>query len=146
MVTSALANAGISAGRLELEITESVLLQDTNSTLDTLHRLRALGVRIAMDDFGTGYSSLSYLRAFPFDKVKIDQSFIREMATDKEAAAIVRAVIGLGISLGISMTAEGVETEEQLQGLRSEGCTELQGFLISRPIPSADVAEFLSRN
>ncbi|MDB5508285.1 MAG: diguanylate cyclase/phosphodiesterase [Hyphomicrobiales bacterium] len=146
VVTSALANAGISPGRLELEITETVLLQDTNSTLDTLHRLRALGVRIAMDDFGTGYSSLSYLRAFPFDKVKIDQSFIREMSTDKEAAAIVRAVIGLGISLGISMTAEGVETEEQLQGLRNEGCTELQGFLISRPIPSADVAEFLSRN
>ncbi|MDO9442451.1 MAG: EAL domain-containing protein [Beijerinckiaceae bacterium] len=146
VVTSALANSGIAANRLELEITENVLLRDTDGTLETLHRLRALGVRIAMDDFGTGYSSLSYLRAFPFDKVKIDQSFIREMATDKEAAAIVRAVIGLGVSLGISMTAEGVETEEQLQGLRTEGCKELQGFLISRPIPSADIADFLSRH
>ena len=145
LVMSALANAGLEPSRLELEITENVLLKDTEATLDTLHRLRALGVRIAMDDFGTGYSSLSYLRAFPFDRVKIDQSFIREMATDREAAAIVQAVLSLGISLGISMTAEGVESEEQVLGLRNQGCTELQGYLISRPVPPEQIADLLRR-
>jgi EAL domain-containing protein (putative c-di-GMP-specific phosphodiesterase class I) len=107
--------------------------------------LKSLGIRIAMDDFGTGYSSLSYLRSFPFDKVKIDQSFVREMATNEDAAAIVRAVLGLGASLGIAITAEGVETEEQLTGLKAEGCDALQGYLFSRPIPAAEINLLLDR-
>ena len=120
-VISALEVSGLAARRLELEITESVLLQESDVTLATLHRLRALGVRISMDDFGTGYSSLSYLRSFPFDKIKIDRSFVSEVATRDDSMAIVRAVTGLGKSLGISTTAEGVETSEQLALLRLEG-------------------------
>ncbi len=107
-VVSALADSGLAACRLELEITESVLLQDSEATLASLHKLRALGVRISMDDFGTGYSSLSYLRSFPFDKIKIDRSFVNELATRDDSMAIIRAVTGLGKSLGISTTAEGV--------------------------------------
>jgi diguanylate cyclase (GGDEF)-like protein len=144
-VSAALATSGLAPERLELEITESVLLEDTAATLATLHQLRALGIQIAMDDFGTGYSSLGYLRSFPFDKVKIDQSFIRDMPTDGDSAAIVRAIIGLGVSLGISTTAEGVETEEQLNRLRAEGCTDIQGYLLSKPVPAAEVASVLSR-
>jgi EAL domain-containing protein (putative c-di-GMP-specific phosphodiesterase class I) len=143
-VTSALAVSGLPARRLELEITESVLLQDSEATLATLHKLRGFGVRISMDDFGTGYSSLSYLRSFPFDKIKIDRSFVHELATRDDSMAIVRAVTGLGKSLGISTTAEGVETNEQLTLLRSEGCTEVQGFLFSPPRPAADVEKMLS--
>jgi diguanylate cyclase (GGDEF)-like protein len=143
-VTSALAASGLPARRLELEITESVLLQDSEATLATLHKLRGFGVRISMDDFGTGYSSLSYLRSFPFDKIKIDRSFVHELATRDDSMAIVRAVTGLGKSLGISTTAEGVETNEQLTLLRSEGCTEVQGFLFSPPRPAADVEKMLS--
>ena len=112
-VISALASSGLPPHRLELEITESVLLQDSELTLTTLHQLRALGVRIAMDDFGTGYSSLSYLRSFPFDKIKIDQSFVRDMSGKEDSIAIVRAVAGLGKNLGMATTAEGVETQEQ---------------------------------
>jgi EAL domain-containing protein (putative c-di-GMP-specific phosphodiesterase class I) len=105
-----------------------------------------LGIRISMDDFGTGYSSLGYLRSFPFDKVKIDQSFIRDMPTDGDSAAIVKAIIGLGISLGISTTAEGVETEEQLSRLRAEGCTDIQGYLLSKPVPASEVEAVLNRS
>ena len=143
-VVSALAVSGLAACRLELEITESVLLQDSDATLATLHKLRALGVRISMDDFGTGYSSLSYLRSFPFDKIKIDRSFVSELAIRDDSMAIVRAVTGLGKSLGISTTAEGVETNEQLALLRSEGCTEVQGYLFSPPRPAEYVESMLS--
>jgi diguanylate cyclase (GGDEF)-like protein/PAS domain S-box-containing protein len=144
-VTSALAASGLAANRLELEITESVLLQDSEATLATLHKLRDFGVRISMDDFGTGYSSLSYLRSFPFDKIKIDRSFVHELASRDDSMAIVRAVTGLGKSLGISTTAEGVETSEQLALLRLEGCTEVQGYLFSAPRPAAEVEGLLSQ-
>jgi diguanylate cyclase (GGDEF)-like protein len=144
-VVSALDISGLAARRLELEITESVLLHDSEVTLATLHKLRALGVQISMDDFGTGYSSLSYLRSFPFDKIKIDRSFVSELASRDDSMAIVRAVTGLGKSLGISTTAEGVETDEQLALLRSEGCTQVQGYLFSPPRPGADVESMLSQ-
>jgi diguanylate cyclase (GGDEF)-like protein/PAS domain S-box-containing protein len=144
-VIAALSASGLGARRLELEITESVLLQDSESTIATLHKLRHLGVRISMDDFGTGYSSLSYLRSFPFDKIKIDRSFVHELASRGDSMAIVRAVTGLGKSLGISTTAEGVETSEQLALLRSEGCTEVQGYLFSPPRPAAEVEKMLSK-
>ena len=144
-VIAALGASGLPAGRLELEITEAVLLQDTESTVATLSSLRDLGVSISMDDFGTGYSSLGYLRKFPFDKIKIDGSFIRDMSERPDSVAIVRAVAGLGSSLGISTTAEGVETEEQLQRLRDEGCTEVQGYLFSKPIPADEVRLLLQR-
>ena len=144
VVTSALAASGLAAGRLELEITESVLLERSEANVATLHRLRALGVRIALDDFGTGYSSLGYLRSFPFDKIKIDRSFVRELGDSSDCLAIVRAVAGLGASLGICTTAEGVETEAQLDRIRAEGCTEAQGFLMSRPVPAGEVMRFLA--
>jgi len=142
-VTMALQDSGLAPNRLELEITETVLLQDTKRTLDTLHALRKLGVRIAMDDFGTGYSSLSYLRSFPFDKLKIDQSFIRDLGVTGESTAIVRAIAGMGQSLGIETTAEGVETEEQMRQLIGDGCTELQGYFFSKPCPARDVPKLL---
>jgi EAL domain-containing protein (putative c-di-GMP-specific phosphodiesterase class I) len=143
VVMSALAASGLEAERLELEITESVLLQDNAANLAVLHSLRDVGVRISMDDFGTGYSSLSYLRSFPFDKIKIDQSFVRDLPTDPDAMAIVRAVTGLGASLGMSTTAEGVETADQLEELKRQGCDEIQGYLISRPVPAAQIAYLL---
>jgi diguanylate cyclase (GGDEF)-like protein len=143
-VMAALEASGLPAGRLELEITESVLLQNTEATLETLHELRAQGVRISLDDFGTGYSSLSYLRSFPFDKIKIDRSFVQELASRDDSMAIVRAVAGLGHSLGIVTTAEGVETREQLDLLRREGCTQAQGYLFSRPRPAAEVESMMS--
>ena len=142
-VVSALASSGLEPSRLELEITESVLLQDSDANLATLHQFRNLGVRIAMDDFGTGYSSLGYLQKFPFDKIKIDQSFIREIEERPQSRAIVRAVAGLGASLGISTTAEGVETVDQLECLRGEGCTEVQGYLFSRPVPASELGPLL---
>jgi len=142
-VIAALTASGLPARRLELEITESVLLQDSDATLAKLHSLRESGVKISMDDFGTGYSSLSYLRSFPFDRIKIDRSFVNELATRDDSMAIVRAVTGLGKSLGISTTAEGVETKEQLALLRSEGCTDAQGYLFSAPRPAADVERML---
>ncbi|MEO9227599.1 MAG: EAL domain-containing protein [Devosia sp.] len=138
-----LASTGLPPTRLELEITESLLLTDNEQTLQTLHRLRAIGIRISMDDFGTGYSSLSYLRAFPFDKIKIDRSFMRDLDTRGDSLAIIKAVIGLGHSLGMSTTAEGVETEEQLAAVREQGCNEVQGFLFSKPLEAADVAPLL---
>lgn len=139
MVQEALAASGLAAHRLQLEITESVLLQDNVANLTTLHALRELGVKIAMDDFGTGYSSLGYLRRFPFDKIKIDRSFVGDLPDGAESHAIVSAVIGLGHSLCIATTAEGIETREQLERLRDRGCTEGQGYLFSRPVPLAQV-------
>lgn len=143
VVMSALAGSGLTPDRLELEITESVLLAENEGTLSTLHQLRALGVRISLDDFGTGYSSLSYLRKFPFDKIKIDQSFVRELATRKDCSAIVRAVAGLARTLGMTTVAEGVETQEQLEQLRAEGCAEVQGYLFSPPKPNSEVARLI---
>jgi diguanylate cyclase (GGDEF)-like protein len=143
-VMSALAASGLSAGRLELEITETVLLQDAEATLAVLQKLREIGVRIAMDDFGTGYSSLSYLRKFPFDKIKIDQSFIRDMSDHDDSLAIVRAVVAMSSSLSIGTTAEGVETYQQLERLKSEGCTEAQGYLFSPPRSAVDVKAWLA--
>lgn len=142
-VFDALAASALPPERLELEITETAFLADADATLATLHRLRARGVRIAMDDFGTGYSSLGYLRSFPFDKIKIDRCFIRDVGTSMDCKAIVRAVTGLGSNLGITITAEGVETTAQLDQLRAEGCDQVQGFLFSRPVPARDVAAFL---
>jgi len=143
-VTSALAASGLPAERLELEITESVLLQDNAANMAMLHDLKALGVRISMDDFGTGYSSLSYLRSFPFDKIKIDQTFVRDILKDSDALAIIKAVLDLGASLGIVTTAEGVETLEQLEALRGQGCAEIQGYYISRPSPPSEITRMLA--
>jgi diguanylate cyclase (GGDEF)-like protein len=143
-VTTALRESGLAPQRLEVEITETALLTDSARTLETLHALRRLGVRIAMDDFGTGYSSLSYLRSFPFDKLKIDQSFIRDLGEAGDSAAIVRAIAGMGQSLGIKTTAEGVETEQQMRQLIGDGCDELQGYFFSKPCPAAEVARLLS--
>jgi diguanylate cyclase (GGDEF)-like protein len=142
-VMTALAYSRLTPRRLELEITESVLLADTEANLATLHKLREIGVRISMDDFGTGYSSLSYLRSFPFDKIKIDRSFVNDLTQRPDCMAIIHAVVGLGESLGISTTAEGVETPEQLERLRAEGCTEAQGFLFSPPCPASEVARLI---
>ena len=142
-ILSALAQSGLDPRRLEVEITESVLLGDHRAALDTLLRVRELGVRVSMDDFGTGYSSLSYLRSFPFDKIKIDQSFVRGQSDDPSGMAIVRAIAGLGQSLGMATLAEGVETEEQLARVAADGCTDVQGYLISRPLPPERIGEFL---
>jgi diguanylate cyclase (GGDEF)-like protein len=142
-VVAALGASGLAASRLELEITEAVMLQDTETTLATLAQLKALGARISMDDFGTGYSSLSYLRKFPFDKIKIDQSFIRDLSARPESLAIVRAVAGLGSTLGIATTAEGVETLDQLRAVRAEGCTQAQGFLLGKPQPASAIPGLL---
>jgi len=142
-ILGALEDAKLAPARLELEITESVLLADSESTLATLNALRALGVRIAMDDFGTGYSSLSYLRSFPFDKIKIDRSFIKDMNERSDSAAIVRAVAGLGAALGMITTAEGVETADQLRQIRAHGCAEVQGYFFGRPCPANALAPLL---
>jgi diguanylate cyclase (GGDEF)-like protein len=142
-VKAALEQAGLPAHRLELEITESVLLQNSETTRETLLELRGLGIKISLDDFGTGYSSLSYLRSFPFDKIKIDRSFVSELATRKDSLAIIRAVAGLGRSLGMITTAEGVETDDQLDLLSREGCTQAQGYLISKPRPIAEIEHML---
>ena len=144
-VARALADTGLHPARLELEVTESLLLADDEGVLAMLHELRALGVRIAMDDFGTGYSSLSYLRRFPFDKIKIDQSFVRGLGEREDCAAIVRAVVGLGRALGMAVNAEGVETAEQFAALRAEGCGEVQGYLFSKPLPAAEIPALLRR-
>ncbi len=144
-VMQALSQARLDPGRLELEITESVLLLESDDTLAALHHLRDLGVRISMDDFGTGYSSLSYLRRFPFDRIKIDRSFIADIEKKSDCRAIIRAVASLGADLGIVTTAEGVETEKQLKMLLAEGLTEVQGFLFSPPVPHDEIVEILAR-
>ena len=145
-VVAALDEARLSPMRLELEITETALLENSESTLATLNHLRALGVRIAMDDFGTGYSSLSYLRSFPFDKIKIDRSFIGDMGEKSDCSAIVRAIASLGAALGMTTTAEGVETVEQLRQIRALGCTEVQGDLFGRPRPANELPELFEKN
>jgi diguanylate cyclase (GGDEF)-like protein len=142
-VISALAFSGVPADRLELEITETVLMDESDTVLKTLRQLRDLGIRIALDDFGTGYSSLGYLRRFPVDKIKIDRSFIGDI-DNRDSAAIVRTVIGLGAQLGITVTAEGVETEAQLDMLRKAGCVEAQGYLIGVPSKAAEISRLLS--
>jgi diguanylate cyclase (GGDEF)-like protein/PAS domain S-box-containing protein len=144
-VISALAHSGLSPLRLELEITESVFLAETEANLAILHQLRELGVSISMDDFGTGYSSLSYLRSFPFDKIKIDRSFVKDLAERSDCVAIVRAISSLGRSLNITTTAEGVETMDQLDWLRAEGCNQVQGFLFSAARPAAEIEQLLLR-
>jgi len=138
-VKDALADSGLAPGRLELEVTETVLLQEDARNISILHRIKNLGVSIVLDDFGTGYSSLSYLRLFPFDKIKIDQSFVREMPYRTDCAAIVCAIAGLGRELDMVTAAEGVETREQLELVRSAGCQQVQGFLFSRPFPASQL-------
>jgi diguanylate cyclase (GGDEF)-like protein/PAS domain S-box-containing protein len=146
VIVSALTATGLAPTRLEIEITESVLLHNKEATLAVLHQLRALGIRIAMDDFGTGYSSLTYLQSFPFDKIKIDRSFVKNITENSGSLNIVRAVAALANGMGMTATAEGVETAEQLHSIASEGCTEMQGFLFSRPLPAAEIErQFLSR-
>ncbi|QPF84208.1 EAL domain-containing protein [Bradyrhizobium genosp. L] len=140
VIARALSASQLSPRRLELEITESVFLANSSETLATLHKLKAQGLRIALDDFGTGYSSLSYLRSFPFDKLKIDKSFVRDATATHGSKSIVRAVISLGRSLGMTTIAEGIETVEQLDHMRAEGCNEAQGFLFSHPVPVTEIA------
>ncbi|MGH6664457.1 MAG: putative bifunctional diguanylate cyclase/phosphodiesterase [Pseudolabrys sp.] len=145
VVVGALAESGMPARKLQLEITETVLLQNTFATLATLHELRKLGVQIALDDFGTGYSSLSYLRSFPFDKIKIDRSFIQDLSNGTEPVAIVQAVANLAKCLNMTSTAEGVETQQQMDMLQSMGCTEMQGYLFSRARPAKEIRQFFSQ-
>jgi diguanylate cyclase (GGDEF)-like protein/PAS domain S-box-containing protein len=144
-VSAALQAARLPPSRLELEINETVLLQNTTATLEPLRQLQAGGLRISLDDFGTGYSSISSLRIFPFDKIKIDQSFVRDLDSEKEAAAIVHAIVDLGSALGMLVTAEGVETAEQLRMLRAESCQEVQGYLFSKPVSAAEVPALIER-
>jgi len=144
VIAGILAASGLSARRLELEVTESVLMQNNDATLATLHQIRELGVRIAMDDFGTGYSSLSYLRRFPFDKIKIDRSFVSDLTKRADAKAIVQAVLDLARSLKMTTTAEGVETPEQRKVLESIGCDEMQGYLLSPAVPASQIIELFA--
>jgi diguanylate cyclase (GGDEF)-like protein len=145
IIVGALATSGLHPTRLEIEITETVLLQNKETTLALLHQLRALGIRIAMDDFGTGYSSLTYLQCFPFDKIKIDRSFVKDITENTGSLNIVRAVAALANGMGMTATAEGVETSEQLDKITSEGCTEMQGYLFSKPLPASEIERlFLS--
>jgi diguanylate cyclase (GGDEF)-like protein len=146
-VVGALAASGLSARRLELEITEAVLIRDDEAALAILHQLRALGVRIALDDFGTGYSSLRYLQRFPFDKVKIDRCFVTDVAEPNGSSCIVQAVVNIAASRNMTTTAEGVETEQQRELLHTFGCTEMQGYLFSPPKPAAELKRlFFSRH
>ena len=145
MVISTLNESGMPPHRLQLEITETVLLQNTFTTLATLHELRKMGVQIALDDFGTGYSSLSYLRSFPFDKIKIDRSFIQDLSNGSEPLAIVNAVAGLAKCLNMTSTAEGVETKQQMEVLQAIGCTEMQGYLFSHARPANEIRQFFAR-
>lgn len=144
VVGKAIEKSHLPARRLELEITELVLLQDSDTALVLLHQLKDMGISIAMDDFGTGYSSLGYLRSFPFDRIKIDQSFVRDLSKNKESLAILRAVVGLGSSLNVVTTAEGVETQKQIEILRSEGCTDVQGYFFSPPKSAAEMKKLFS--
>jgi diguanylate cyclase (GGDEF)-like protein len=142
-ITSALAASGLAPRRLELEITEAVLIRDDEAALAILHQLRAIGVRIALDDFGTGYSSLSYLKRFPFDKIKIDRSFVTDIAEASGSPAIVQAVVNIAAERNMTTTAEGVETQQQMELLRALGCAEMQGYLFSPAKPAADIKQLL---
>jgi diguanylate cyclase (GGDEF)-like protein len=144
LVAQSLASSGLPGRRLEIEITESVLLRHEQAVLAALHRLRAMDVRVAMDDFGTGYSSLSQLHSFPFDKIKIDRSFVTDRDDTVSQAAVIRAITALGASLGMSTIAEGVETSDQLARIRAEGCTSVQGYLFSQPVPVEEVAGLIA--
>lgn len=143
-VVQALTASGIEPAMLELELTESILLKDTEHVLATVQRLKQMGIKLSIDDFGTGYSSLSYLKRFRVDKLKIDQSFIRELAFNAEDAAIVRAIIQMARSLGLSTIAEGVESQRVLELLRLYHCDEVQGYFISRPMPADAFMAFLT--
>lgn len=144
VIAATLARTGLHPDRLELEVTESVLIDDADQALQALLALEALGLRIVLDDFGTGYSSLSYLRRFPFDKIKIDRSFITDLSLESGSHAIVSAILAMGGKLGLQVTAEGVETENQLALLREAGCDQIQGFLLGRPMPNAAAAALLA--
>jgi EAL domain-containing protein (putative c-di-GMP-specific phosphodiesterase class I) len=139
LVETVLVETGLAPERLELELTETTIFADRERSLDVLQRIKAIGVNIALDDFGTGYSSLDTLRSFPFDKIKLDQSFISEAESSRQATAIIRAVLALGKSLGIPVLAEGIETEAQLTLLADEGCDEVQGYLLGRPAPLSQI-------
>jgi EAL domain-containing protein (putative c-di-GMP-specific phosphodiesterase class I) len=143
LVFQTLATSGLAPDRLEVEITESLFLESSDNVREVLHRLKQVGVRIALDDFGTGFSSLSYLRKFPFDKIKIDRSFIIELLEEDEAGAVVKAITDLAAALHMETTAEGVEEPEQVEALRAHGCTTLQGYLFSRPVAADQVHELL---
>jgi EAL domain-containing protein (putative c-di-GMP-specific phosphodiesterase class I) len=142
-VIAALADSGLAADRLELEITEAVLIRDDDTALAILHQLRDIGVRIALDDFGTGYSSLSYLQRFPFDKIKIDRCFVTDIAEPAGSSCIVQAVVNIAAERRMTTTAEGVETAQQQQLLRQLGCSEMQGYLFSAPKPAAEIRPLL---
>jgi EAL domain-containing protein (putative c-di-GMP-specific phosphodiesterase class I) len=144
-VQEALSTSGLQPQRLEVEITESVLLEKTTKNVTTLSRLRELGVRVSLDDFGTGFSSLSYLRSYPFDKIKVDRSFVSDLSKDDRSRMIISAITGLGARFGMSTTAEGVETEEQFEWLRNEGCDEVQGWLFSKAVPATEVPALLAK-
>jgi EAL domain-containing protein (putative c-di-GMP-specific phosphodiesterase class I) len=145
LVHSILLESGLSPARLELEITETAFINDFSRAASILRQLKNLGVKIAIDDFGAGYSSLSNLQALPFDKIKIDKTFMSNLDRNPQSAAIVRAVIGLGRGLGLPVLAEGVETKEQLAFLTREACDEIQGYLLGRPLPIEDYAEVVGR-
>jgi EAL domain-containing protein (putative c-di-GMP-specific phosphodiesterase class I) len=145
-VEAALGPPGLAAGRLELEITEQVLLQGHAANVATLERLRGMGVAVSLDDFGTGASSLSSLREFAFDKVKINRSFVADLASRPDALCVVRAIVGLCSDLSIRTTVKGIETEAQLRILLAEGCSELQGFYFSQPRPAEDLAGLIARS
>ncbi len=142
-IVAALAASGLAASRLELEITEAVLIRDDDAALAILHQLRDIGVRIALDDFGTGYSSLSYLQRFPFDKIKIDRCFITDIEEPEGSSSIVQAVVNIAAARHMTTTAEGVETRQQQQLLRVLGCSEMQGYLFSKPKPAAEIKQLL---
>src|SRR5205085_4299458 len=142
-IVAALAASGLAANRLELEITEAVLIRDDEAALAILHQLRGIGVRIALDDFGTGYSSLSYLQRFPFDKIKIDRYFVNDIAEPDGSSSIVQAVVNIAAARNMTTTAEGVETQQQRHLLRGLGCTQMQGYLFSAARPSAELRELL---
>jgi EAL domain-containing protein (putative c-di-GMP-specific phosphodiesterase class I) len=144
-VRDVLAETGLEPRYLELELTETVLMEDSRSIADMLRELKDIGVLLALDDFGTGYSSLSYLKRFPIDTLKIDQSFVRDLSTDADDAGIVTAVIGMGKSLHMRVVAEGVETQEQLEFLQQHNCPVGQGFYFSRPVPALEFGKLLDR-
>jgi EAL domain-containing protein (putative c-di-GMP-specific phosphodiesterase class I) len=144
-IVAALAASGLQASRLELEITEAVLIRDDEAALAILHQLRAIGVRIALDDFGTGYSSLSYLQRFPFDKIKIDRCFVNDIAEPDGSSCIVQAVVNIAAARHMTTTAEGVETKQQLELLRALGCAEMQGYLFSPAKPAAEIRQLFDR-
>ncbi|HUZ66644.1 MAG TPA: EAL domain-containing protein, partial [Beijerinckiaceae bacterium] len=139
----ALSDSGLDPRRLDLELTESIVMQDLEAVANDLKQLRDLGVQISIDDFGTGYSSLSYVKRLPVDRLKIDQSFVRNLSTDPNDAAIVRAIITLGHSLDLDIVAEGVETADQLARLRAEGCDHVQGYYFGKPMPAEDFVAFV---